>query len=98
MARGPCALRPVENQRTAYGARTERCGLGVVVFAANAGRFNPRRWPRLLFTVTALGWWLPLRSTVTEALEFRGVQPANASPRGEQADVQGSTHSLADLA
>ena len=41
MARGPRALRPMENQPTAHRARTLRCGLGAVVFAANSRRAPP---------------------------------------------------------
>ena len=40
-ARGSRALRHVENQPTAHEARTARCGLGAVVFAANSGRAPP---------------------------------------------------------
>ena len=61
-------------------------------------RSTPRRWPRLFFTDTAPGRRLRLQNVVVTAFDFRGVQPARASPRGEPADGPRSTRALSDLA
>ena len=99
MAHGLRALRPVENRPTAHGARTARCGVGVVVWAANSRRApTPHRWPRFLFTATAPGRRLWPRNAFIKAFGFCGARPVRASSRGEPADCPQSTCALADLA
>ena len=98
MARGPRALRPVENQPTAHGARARWRTWRGCLRSQRATRSIPRRWPRLFFTDTAPGRRLRLRNVVATASEFRVARPARASPRGEQADRPRSTRALADLA
>ena len=98
VARGPRALRPVENQPTAHGARARWRTWRGCLRGQRAARSTPRRWPRLFFTDTAPGRRLRLRNVVTAAFESRGARPARASPRGEPADRPRSTRALADLA
>ena len=89
--RGPRALRPVENQPTAHGARARwRTWRGCL--RGQRGTRSPHAvWPRLFFTDTAPGRRLRLRTAVTIAFDSRGARPARASPRGEPADRPRST-------
>ena len=98
VARGPHALRPVENQPTAHRARARwrtwrRCLCG-----QHGARSTSRRWPRLFFTDTAPGRRPRLRSAAIDNSEFRNVRPTRASSRGEPADRTQSTCTLAHLA
>ena len=98
MARGPRALRVVENQPTAQRARERLRTWSDCLRGQRGARSTPRRWPRLLFNVAAPDWRLRLRNAVVEAFKFHGARPARASPRGEPADRPQSTYALADLA
>ena len=53
--RDPRALRPVENRPTFYEARARWRTLRSCLRGQSAPRSTPRRWPRLFFTVLALG-------------------------------------------
>ena len=98
MACGPLALRPVENQPTAHRARGRWRTWRGCLRGQRGARSTPRRWPRLLFTVTAPGRRLRLRNFITDVFEFCGARSACAAPRREPADRLQSTCALADLA
>ena len=65
VARGPRALRPVENRPTAHGARARWRTWRGCLRGQRGTRSTPRRWPRLLFADTAPGRRLRLRNVVT---------------------------------
>ena len=98
VSRDPRALRPVENQPMTKGARA-RWRTWRVVLAAHARRAPSHAVGRVSSSPTPCQFdgcgfetSLPPRPTLVCA------RPACASPRGEQADDQGSTRALADLA
>ena len=74
-------------------------GLGVVVFAANAGRTAAHAVGRGSSSPTPrqVGG-CGFGDVVTKAFEFCGARPARASPRGEPAGRPQSTCTLGDLA
>ena len=94
----PRALRPVENQPTAHGARARWGTWRGCLRGQHATRSTPRRWLRLFFTEHAPGQRLRLRSIVVTDFESRAARLARASPREEAADCPRSTRALADLA
>ena len=98
VARGPRALRPVENRPRAHGVRTSSQDLAWLLRSQRGARSTPRRWPRLFFINTAPGWRLRLRNVVATAFGSRGARPTCASPREEPAAGPRSTRSLSDFA
>ena len=98
MARGPRALRPVENQPTAHGARARWRTWRGCLRSQRAARSIPRRWPRLFFTDTAPGRRLRLRNVVTYASDSVARGPRALRPVENSRPPTGSTRALADLA
>ena len=98
VARGPRALRPVENRPTAHGARARWRTWRGCLRGQRATRSTPRRWPRLFFTDTAPGRRLRLRSVVTTRSAPVARGPRALRPVENQADRPRSTRALADLA
>ena len=91
MARGTRALRTVENQPTAHGARARWRTWRGCLRGQRGARSIPHRVPRLFITDTAPGQWLRRRNAVIEAAELRGARSARASPSRELAERPWST-------
>ena len=98
MTRDPRALRPVKNRPTAHGTRGRWLAWRGCLRSQRAKRSISRRWPSLFSTDTTPGRRLQLQNVDVTASDYRVARPASAAPCGEQADDQGSTRALADLA
>ena len=96
MARGPRALRPVENRPTAHGARARWRTWRGCLRGQRATRSTPRRWPRLFFTDTAPGRRLRLRDVVTTVSapvprDPRALRPVENQPTAHGARARWRT-------
>ena len=85
VARDPRALRPVENQPTAHGARRRWRTWRGCLRSQRATRSISRRWPRLFFTDTTPGRRLRLQNVVslrptTVSRDPRALRPVENQP------------------